>query len=194
MVEITDAEWEELQALRLHHRRQLELEAVEGLTLEADIDLPIRRCVAAFALLGCEPTWSCCGFDYVGQPIHKWHQYGRTFFILGGNSRTLAVVGGFVEGGGRKEGWTAFYPTPVGTLDLHNDFVNVVPEWGYNPCFHYYEPAVIKIQLLESYLMSLKEFFADEVIIRDTNGLYRAEFAYWQYPPRGDWLIRKADL
>jgi hypothetical protein len=44
--------------------------------LEDDIDKPMKLIVGAAALIGAKPQWSCCGFNYDGQPAHKDHVYG----------------------------------------------------------------------------------------------------------------------
>lgn len=191
MMQISDSEHEEYLLLKSYHARQLALESIASLSLEDDIDVPIKKCVMAFALLGCYPLWSCCGFDYVGQPIHKWHEYGRIFFILENCSASILVTQRFLSTS-QSAGWVLVdYDT---LLDFHCDFTNAVPQWDSVDCVHYYEPAVFSIQPLENFLMSLDLCFSEEVVLHDTNGRTRDYVKNWQYPTRGDWIIRKSDL
>ena len=191
MAQISDSEYEEYLLLKSYHARQLALESIASLSLEDDMDAPIKKCVMAFALLGCYPLWSCCGFDYVGQPIHKWHEYGRVFFILENRSESVLITQRFL-GTSRSAGWAL---VDYGTLlDFHCDFTNAVPQWDSANCIHYYEPASFSIQFLESFLMALSPCFLEEVVLHDTNGRTKDYVATWQYPPRGDWIIRKSDL
>ncbi len=194
MHKLTDAEFEEFQALRAYHKRQLMLESAGDVSLEQDIDGPIRRCVMAFALLGCEPEWSCCGFDYTGQPIHKWHEYGRTFFNLVANPKSLDVVERFMRLG-MGTAWKAepYTQNGVRMIALSADFAHI-DQWNDKDCIHYPEPATHNIMVLQEYLMSRSAGFQDEVILRDSNVASQGHFKHWQYPPKADWVIRKSDL
>src|SRR3990167_10289827 len=89
MPELTEQEFQEYLNLRSLYSREKMLESVRSVRcLRDDIDQPIRNCVAYLALLGCNPVWSCCGFDYIGQPIHKSHEYGSSGFCLTDNEQT----------------------------------------------------------------------------------------------------------
>jgi len=188
MVSITEEEYVEYSALKREALRIKNLISLSKITkLEDDIDLPIKRCVVAFALLGCEPLWSCCGFDYKGQPLHKSHQYGRIYFILGHNSFSEKLC----EAITKSTDWE--YCLFNGNLDLHIEPKNVVSQWDYRDCPHYHEPFVQYIQHLENYLFSMKDLFANEVVLSDTNGKYEKWYPYWAYPTFDDWVIRKED-
>jgi hypothetical protein len=192
---ISEEDLQELERLRAYHKRELMKASHEQTTLEQDVDAPIRRCVMAFALLGCDPQWSCCGFDYAEQPIHKWHFYGNVFFMLRDCAKTRDVVAGFLPlANGDWKAETGVVPaTGVPKLDLFIDIARP-DQWADKDCPHYPEPAVFNIALLENYLMSRSREFTDQVVLHDTNRAYKGIFQNWQYPAKGDWLIRKSDL
>ena len=80
---ISDEDYKEYRTLQHNALFQQKLESVRGMkNLRDDIDVPIRKLVAMFALLGCTPLWSCCGFDYDGQPMHKTHEYGNIYSFI----------------------------------------------------------------------------------------------------------------
>ena len=186
MVSITEEEYAEYCSLKEQATRIKNLISLSKITkLEDDIDLPIKRCVAALALLGCGPLWSCCGFDYIGQPLHKSHQYGRIFFILTNNT----FSGELCELLTKKTGWE--YNLHNGNLDLHIEPKNVVPQWDFRECPHYHEPFVVHIQHLEKWLFSMKDWFAEEITLKDSNGKIAEPYQYWQYPAMEDWVIRR---
>lgn len=191
MPEITDEQYNEYQSLKW----RVAVESMRSVTkLEDDIDVPIKKCVMAFALLGCNPTWSCCGFNYVGQPVHKKHQSGRLYFILG-NSRKSIILFHMIGNStmAYRNHWEIRH-TGSGAVDLHLDFSNVVPDWKEDACIHYSEQAVQIIKDLEAWLMSLSSEFLDSTEIIDSNKLYRKHFDNWQYEPKSSWIIRKEDL
>ncbi len=185
MPKITDAEYEEYLYLKDAAERLEIFDSLGQITeLEDDIDKPIKRCVAALALLGCEPSWSCCGFDYIGQPLHKHHQYGRIYFILGGPSER------FIKPFCEITEWEYALDDKV---DFRIDVKNVIEQWDNARCIHYYEPFVCQIQHLETFLYRLSDSFSEEVVLRDTNGSFKKRIEHWQYPARTDWVIRKSD-
>lgn len=186
---LTDDEYNEYLLLKEKAKRLGVLDSLSHTTrLEDDIDEPIKRCVAALALLGCEPIWSCCGFDYLRQPLHKYHQYGRVFFVLRRNDHSDTFVEACpnwqhpacIEGGEE-------------CIDFHIDVKNVIPQWDNTDCIHYYEPFVGHIQALEDFLYRFSDLFAEEVTLHDTNNLFKERFRLWQYPVMADWVIRKSD-
>lgn len=188
MVTITEEEYADYCSLKEQATRIKNLVSLGKVTrLEDDIDAPVKRCVAAFALLGCEPLWSCCGFDYAGQPLHKSHQYGRIFFILANNAFSEDLCKIITE----TSDWE--YHLHNGNLDLHVDIKNVVAQWDYKDCPHYHEPFVYYIRGLENRLFSLEDWFAEEVTLGDTNGMMKDALPYWQYPTMEPWVIRKKD-
>lgn len=195
MISITDQQYQEYTRLKDYYERQLRRESAESISLREDIDEPIRKCVMAFALLHCGPIWSCCGFDYVGQPIHKWHEYGRAFFILENNPCTTAVLDGFRS----DTGWVT-KNTDCKYIDFHVDFRRSVPQWDIpqwndRHCPHYYEPAIKAIHELESHLMSLRDYFDScPVVLEDSNARYKKIFSQWQYPGKEPWVICRLDL
>ena len=90
---ISDRSYREYQLLKAHYDRDTIAKSIGSVTnLEQDVDEPIKTCVMGFSLLGCNPIWSCCGFDYDGQPIHKRHRYGCEYFILEYNLRTSSIL------------------------------------------------------------------------------------------------------
>jgi hypothetical protein len=185
-VELTADEYDEYRGLKKQARRIGIFDSLSRTTrLEDDIDLPIKRCVAALALLGCGPRWSCCGFNYVGQPLHKGHQYGRIYFIL---SQGNEIIDAFCD----ATDWVCT-PTDNDEMDLHVDVHNVIAQWDDPKCIHYHEPYVGHIQQLEDYLYHFSHLFAEEVTLGDTNGSMKEKAFWWQYPAMEAWVIRRED-
>ena len=153
--------------------------------LEDDIDLPIKRCVAMLALLGCEPTFSCCGFDYDGQPIHKSHQKGFPYIRIKKNdiSNPLAKLD-------LKGDWRFRDMGNEWALEL-TTFMN--PHWRNPSCIHYSEECVIGINYLDDMLSKLSPSFRQKVVLEDTNLSHASRLKFWQYPPKNPWTILKDD-
>ena len=148
-----------------------------------------------FALLGCSPLWSCCGFDYHGQPIHKFHQYGRIYFILRDSIRTkrlwedalhLHLIGG--------KTWEFLFLQQSHVWDLHIDFKNVIPQWSDEHCPHYSEQAVQYINQMEQFLVMFRDDMLDVATVVDSNSIYKKVFRHWQYPSKGPWTFTKQDF
>lgn len=189
MKSISEEEYEEYLILKRWASKQKILQSAKSITnLEDDIDAPIKKSVAMFALLGCEPIYSCCGFDYEGQPIHKSHQYGRPYCILTTNEKTL----GFIElllkkrtfwqaGRGNNPKWT--------NIEL---MVGMNPHWRREECIHFYEESLSGILQMESILKGLHPYMAEEVVLVDTNHLAKKQAKHWQYPPKEPWHIKRS--
>ena len=185
----SEDEYEEYRNLKRQAERIQIFDSMQKVTnLEDDIDLPIKRCVAAFALLGCQPRWSCCGFDYVGQPLHKYHQYGRIYFILAHNPFSEQLCKNITE----SSSWE-YTVCDNGTIDFRLDATNVIPQWNDPQCPHYHEPFAAYIQHLETYLYQLQDLFADQATLCDTNNIMTDVLPNWQYKPMEPWIIRKED-
>lgn len=197
MPEVSDDELSEYQHLKGIYTRELIQKSLDNMTrLEDDIDVPIKRCVMAFALLGCQPIWSCCGFDYSGQPIHKSHQYGRCYFILGNNYKTSWLTHNILFDSKTLLGavYWEISNKSESMVDLHCTFSNMIPQWDNRDSLHYSEQIVQHIHCLENWLMSFSSLFEESAVIKDTNKAYKDVFQSWQYPVREDWIITKEDL
>ena len=187
--QFTKNEYEEYRRLKKQAARIEIFSSLNEVTrLEDDIDIPVKRCVAAFALLGCQPKWSCCGFDYKGQHLHKGHQYGRIYFILERSPVSEACCKAITA-----SGLWQYAVRDNDTLDLRIDIENVISQWDEPSCIHYHEPFACYIQQLEDYLYRLSDLFAEEVVLGDNNGKMKEAFSHWQYPTMEDWIIRKED-
>lgn len=197
---ITGKEYEEFKLLcQIYKRDSIRQSALSIRTLDEDIDAPIRMCVMALALLGCEPMWSCCGFDYAGQPLHKSHKYDRVGFALRDNFRVRWLTEQLeqtpLEFQDYANGWKFDYASHYGNencylvSDIHTGNI-----WPDRDSIHYSEPGTIAIQLLEKFLLRLSHEFQDCVTLRDTNAEFKQRFQWWQYPAKSDWVIHKSDL
>lgn len=200
MPEITNEQLEEYKMLR----RRYGFDAIRASVLscaglEDDIDTPIKRVVMALALLGCEPLWSCCGFDYVGQPIHKEHQSERAWVVLRDNERTRWLAAKIIIDGlpykAYANTWKVDFFEHYGDrkASLYSDIVDR-NSWPDPDCIHFSEPGAISIQILEDFLLGLKDEMAETVTLADTNAEFRERYASWQYPPKAPWVICKSDL
>lgn len=184
---ITKEQYEEYQKLKKWAEREKILTSAKSVKkLEDDIDEPIKKCVAMLALLRCEPTFSCCGFDYDGQPFHKSHQYGEPYVRMKSNLYSLALTSQPLQ-----YGWQA--AMVVGEVTLvwksHGN-----PHWRNTNCIHYSEEIVGAIGWLEWALSQNKDKMLDEVTLEDTNKKNRGINRFWQYPPKKDWVVRKKDI
>lgn len=187
---INKDEYEEYQNLKKWAKREGVLRSAKDITrLEDDIDLPIKNCVGMFALLGCKPMYSCCGFDYDGQPIHKSHQYGRPYFILGSGKRTTQIAFDFSQ---IKSNWF-FRPGQNGTaiLELH---AGMNPYWRKEDCIHFAEECSSNIGWLEKTLWLGEPSMADCIELIDTNSIVKKHIKFWQYPPKESWLVYKSEV
>jgi len=201
---ISDEDYKEYRTLQDHAIREHKLNSIRGMNnLKHDVDAPIRRLVAMFALLGCEPLWSCCGFDYEGQPIHKTHEYGNSFVVLRDTERSQALVealkstGRVVDRTDETDKWET-WQVQHQNLYLRTDFDYFHEKSGYpwtmKSCIHFPELAIIRIDEMERLLMCFRDQFADEVTLQDTNGKYKRRLYNWQYPALEDWVIKKDDV
>ena len=203
---ISDEDYKEYRILQNNSIFQQKLDSVRGMkNLKYDIDLPIRRLVAMFALLGCEPIWSCCGFDYDGQPMHKSHEYGAVYIVLNKNEQTKRVIENLV-----MLNWVRPKDPDNGTsrwvcwqndfwLYLQSDFDyewgKTQYPWSLKSCLHYCEIGVIQINNLERVLENnFRNDFTDTVILHDSNKRQKERVSNWQYPLLEDWIITKNEI
>ena len=170
----------------LDYQRLKSLESLSNTyNLEDDIDFPIKNSVAILALAGANPMFSCCGFDYQGQPAHKKHQYGEPYIMLQNDEPTKEVLNK-IYGTQLPYGWKI---TKHGHFLLSLTLPNN-PHWDSPEIIHYSEIMVISLNNLEKYLWDrLNGSLRDEVILEDTNKIYNQNLKYWQYPPKNPWVI-----
>jgi hypothetical protein len=169
--------------------------------LENDIDVPIRTIVGMFALLGCKPLFSCCGFDYSGQPIHKTHEYGNAYVMLSDNDNTrkaIEVLSDMKFLTDKKEKtsqwrtWTdekhkiSFIALAFDWAERQSDY-----PWTMKNCIHYSERGVIGLHNLRKTLYRFRDSFLDVSIVDDSNEKQNESLAYWQYPALKSWIISK---
>ena len=197
MITVTDEQFAEYTKLkRLAKKQKIWKSAKSVENLEDDIDIPIKLCVAMFALLGCEPAFSCCGFDYPGQYLHKSHQYGCAYFKFKPNPTSEDLLKRIVYHKEMNNQWKAYHENenamfPGLVLQLYkprhwwSDDINII---------HHPENCIIYIKLLEEFLTQLHPYFFEEVILEDTNKSFLERFPDWQYPPKNDWIIHKSDI
>ena len=180
MKRITDKQFDEYQALRKQAKRDGILSSARSITnLKDDIDIPIRKSVAMFALLGTQPLFSCCGYDYVGQPIHKTHEH-RPYIMF-----PKDIIFPPFETLQQKCGWKVLHRHgTIITAEFENN-----PDWDFPECIHYSEMHNIWIESLEDYLLTFAALFQDSVVLTDTNSNYGK--LYWMYPAKEPWAITK---
>lgn len=199
-VTISDDEYKEYMILRQTDLYQKKIASAKAQdTLENDIDLPIRRLVAMFALLGCDVRWSCCGFDYEGQPLHKSHEYGNLYLVFETNERLKTILNWLINQGvvtnTTKETiqWSTWEVKNFTYLcsDFDFDWNRISYPWSMTNSIHYSELAAISINILEKFLYALRENFADNAVLIDTNQRQKERVANWQYPILKPWIILK---
>ena len=203
---ISENEYKELQGLRNHYKRENNLKSANSMkSLENDIDLPIKTIIGMFALMGCWPKFSCCGFDYEGQPIHKTHEYGNAYVMLDDNYNTEEVVKFLVgeellvetttEKTSQWRTWKIEKHKQV-FVALAFDWLESKREypWTKTNCIHYAEKGVIGLDYLKKHLYRLRKSFLEEITLIDTNKQQHKNLAYWQYPALKSWKINKEEL
>lgn len=200
MPEISDQEYNEYVLLKKHYGKNAIQDSINSITsLEFDIDVPIKRCVMMLSLLGLETMWSCCGFDYAGQPIHKSHQYDLTSFVIRYSDRSVWLRDMIDQRGmdfiNYHNGWRIAYGEHYGRqLCYLSADTRTSNAWPDRRSIHYSEPAAIAIAHLEKFLDSLSGQFLNETIVVDTNDEFQKAYTWWQYPPRADWVIHRSDV
>ncbi len=188
MKTISDEDYEEYIAIKKWANTQEILKSAKSIeNLEDDIDLPIKKCVAMLALLGCKPIYSCCGFDYDGQLFHKSHQYGRPYFVLTANNVSNQFIEFLMD---KKTLWyvgQGNHPTWI-NLELMS---GMNPHWRKEECIHFYEECLVGIIRLENILLQQTHLMTDTYELIDTNYLAKRTAKHWQYPPKNPWMIQK---
>jgi|GEM_PF-2307372 hypothetical protein len=163
--------------------------------LADDIDVPIKRVVAMLALLDLKPLWSCCGFNYPDQPAYKDHTFGYTYITLRASSRGFYFLTKVVQ---HPDWVVSCFQISLSTLDgfptltLSKSWLRP-GMWNTPASPHASELAVTGIKYLEQILASFQDEFLEEVVLKDTNKVYR-KTCFWQYPDREDWIIHKQDV
>ena len=202
---ISNDTYMEYQQLKRNARVQSNFDSVRQLgALKNDIDVPVRSLVVMLALLGCEPLFSCCGFDYDGQPSHKTHEYGCVYFQM------------------RSNNWSNIVLATLENSKIINKLTNKSPDWEWwkikdtlflrsaftlfhdknypwvtsEDCIHYSEVGVLNIDRLEKALWGLRERFSDVAEIVDTNHVYKNDrnIRNWQYPTLEPWSVTIDDV
>ena len=193
-------EQEELAFYRRIYKKERILESIRSLShVGDDIDEPVKTALMGLALLGCDPLWSCCGFDYMGQPIHKSHQYNYTWFVLNdsptarwlhtewlGNPPSIKDSYNYWKMWGHRQFGNIHW-----TLSADLKRGNTWPDEN-DP--HFSEPGVIAIAQLENWLEKYIYAMADEVVLHSANEEYRREFPHWQYPILPNWTVTKDEF
>lgn len=191
MPTISDQQLDEYQKLIKWAKREKVFKSAQDVKyLEDDVDTPIKNCVAMFALLGCQPLYSCCGFDYSGQHFHKSHQYGRPYFILVSTERTRDVLLNLSK---RHSFWMAKQGGGRDNVNLEL-LANGNPHWRKEECIHFAEECVTGVQWMEEFLRLFESYMMDSTVLVDTNQLAKKDVEYWQYPPKKPWHIKKSDI
>lgn len=182
MPKITKEEYEEFRKF------QEQRSVFDVTTLEEDIDYPIHNLVAMCALAGMSPMFSCCGFDYHGQPTYKSHQYGEPYIMFKRDQEMVILFDYQSKLFGC--GWEIRDKKSHVLLNLK---VPMNPYWRDPKSPHFSEEMVIALNSLERLLYPLlSPLFKEWVILHDTNATnHSVHLRYWQYPPRTPWKITK---
>lgn len=187
-MKITKEEYEEYEKLKAWAKKQKVYDSAKSVTLEEDIDLPIRKSVAMVALLGCQPTFSCCGFDYEGQPFHKSHQYRQPYIRMKQNIFTTQLYMNLNIPLARS-GWS--FVRSMGDEMILELVISMNPHWNGPNCIHASEECVIGIADLEKHLMTLYDDFKEMAFVYDTNACHHKFLRFWQYPAKEPWRVYK---
>jgi len=162
--------------------------------LEDQIDLPIKKCIAMLNLLGLRTLWSCCGFDYKGQPKWKDHTHDNAYISIDFNSgiNNLNELL-FIRS---KSGWSL----SIGDVSCKEAWLLEAPSvfgeemWNKRDSIHFHERSNISIKNLETVLLGMAELMLDKVTITDENLTMKDIFEYWQHEPAKDWIIKRDEM
>ena len=162
--------------------------------LEDQIDAPIKKCIAMLNLLGLKTLWSCCGFDYRGQPKFKDHAYGNAHIFIDFNSGIKNINELlFIRS---KSGWSLSVAnvscTEAWLLEAPSVFGSEM--WNNKDSIHYHESSNISIKNLETFLVGMEELMLEKVVLADENTVMKELFEYWQHEPAEDWVIKKEEI
>jgi len=196
-MEVDDNEYAEFLAIRTEQAIERRRKSEQSVTdLEDDIDEPIRSCVAKLALLGLEPRWSCCGFDYIGQPPHKSHQYGAAWVVLNYNQRCTWLFEHAIDirFNDYINGWRTnlYRHYDRNYVSLRSELTNG-NAWPDPDSTHYYESGSIAIAYLDEFLSSHQDEFFEIATVTDTNAEFMNLYPTWQYSPKLPWVIQASD-
>lgn len=155
------------------------------------IDAPIRKAVAGMNLLGFKTHFSCCGFDYEGQPDFKSHLKPYIFLdynqimetpVLKMKLYDLGILAGWGYDNAGSQ-YIDFYAK----ISTHVD-----DPWGKAKSVHFYEKSAIAIARLNETIKRFDKYFLDQVIIEDGNKKSKENVPYWQYQPcEENWIVTK---
>ncbi len=164
--------------------------------LEDDIDRPMRLLVAGTALLGANPKWSCCGFNYNDQPEHKDHSYGLMQLILDANREIAVTLAKMAVKDTDNKLRAHFVNMPNQGIHIAISSSWKLPEngWGRPDSPHFYEVGVVAIQAFEKLLFRHSDLFSTEAVLNDTNLEMQSKLPDWQYAGKSPWHIRKDQI
>jgi hypothetical protein len=167
------------------------------MSLKDQIDEPLLKSVMAINLLGATTVWTCCGYDYPGQPEDKKHLYGTWQIHLLAND-TAATVGVNIIRNVPGIKMFAGHLTGIPVIHLTINFRDIgLPEcWQeYKNNQHAHEMGSMYSSNLERYLLNLKkDVFKEVVAIEDTNEKVKKIFKHWAHPISEAWVITREDL
>ena len=160
--------------------------------LEDQIDVPIKKCVAMINLLGLKTLWSCCGFDYRGQPKFKDHGDAHIYINFNDGINKINELL-FIRS---KSGWSLSIADVSCTEAWHLEAPSVFGDemWSKKDSIHFHESSNISIKNLETVLVDMKELMLEEVVLMDENSTMKELFEYWQHEPAEDWVIKKEEI
>lgn len=171
------------------------------ITLEQQVDKPIRRVVALLNLWEIETRWSCCGYDYKNPESTKDHIHGtpqiwtvatydafnKLLLLL--DSEVFAVNKSWNFIGQRRP-----YQAPMLMLFCNFRTESTAEDcWDNKDSIHYHEKINVCIQHLEDRLLEFKDQFQKEVILKDHNARMKEAMPDWQINPVADWVIKYED-
>lgn len=152
--------------------------------LEDHIDEPIKKCVAGMALLGYNPIMSCCGFNYKGEKVPKKHLKKTYMYLKPAQPFDTAFYNIMIDSQWTLKGLGKY------CFDFFANTWDANHPWNEEGCPHFYEVFAIAINSLEKAIERVpKDFFAENVLLKDGNEDYKKNIKHWQYEPAEPWKI-----
>ena len=165
------------------------------LSLEDDVDVPMKKILVMLSLMGVKTYFSCCGFNYNGQPRHKDHVYGNWQVLMMADAVSIEItrflVDSLKDAGFRPYiEWKGF----ATSLTWLHGLTGVIPGWNKAESPHNSEVGVMFTKRVEDVLMNYLRDMKEVAVVFDFNDYMIKQYPNWQYPAKLPWTVSKQKL
>ena len=165
------------------------------LSLEDDIDLPMKKVIAMLSLLDITTFFTCCGFNYNGQLMHKEHVYGNWQVLMLADTKCMMLTKELVDSMKNPKFRPLIEYKYFGTsLTWIYGINSEIRNWDKPECPHSSEISVIITDEIEKFLMDKLNDMKDISVVYDFNDYMLKRYSNWQYPAKLPWTVSKQKL